>query len=171
MIATGSSPLRPPEFHFEDDRIHDSNEILELKEIPKKLVVIGAGVIGCEYAGTFAALGTEVHLVDGRSTLLPFLDKEVSKTLVNAMTESGIQFHWNAKVLDCSAHLHGNVVIQLSTGEKLSADGVLVCAGRSSNTASLNTAAAGLTLGTRGLIEVGPITNRLRCLTFTQPLM
>jgi len=55
LIATGSSPLRPAEFHFEDDRIHDSNEILELKALPKKLVVIGAGVIGCEYAGTFAA--------------------------------------------------------------------------------------------------------------------
>jgi len=54
-IATGSSPLRPAEFHFEDDLIHDSNEILELKALPKKLVVIGAGVIGCEYAGTFAA--------------------------------------------------------------------------------------------------------------------
>jgi NAD(P) transhydrogenase len=84
LIATGSSPLRPPEFHFEDDRIHDSNEILELKSLPKTLVVIGAGVIGCEYAGTFRALGTEVHLVDGRDTLLPFLDREISQGLAAA---------------------------------------------------------------------------------------
>src|SRR5262249_27595365 len=57
LVATGSSPLRPPEFPFEDDRVHDSNEILELKALPKKLAVIGGGVIGSEYAGTFAALG------------------------------------------------------------------------------------------------------------------
>ncbi len=155
LIATGSSPLRPPEFHFEDDRIHDSNEILELSEIPKKLVVIGAGVIGCEYAGTFAALGTEVHLVDGRDTLLPFLDREVSQALVRAMTENGIQFYWKEKVLECDANQPGNVIIRLSSGAKFECDGVLVCAGRSSNTGSLNTAAAGLTLGNRGLIQVG----------------
>jgi NAD(P) transhydrogenase len=156
LIATGSSPLRPPEFHFEDDRIHDSNEILELKSLPKKLMVIGAGVIGCEYAGTFAALGTEVHLVDGRDVLLPFLDREVSLALVNAMKDNGIQFYWRDKVLECDARGSGNVVVRLTSGIKLECDGVLVCAGRSSNTSSLNTAAAGLTLGTRGLIQVGP---------------
>ena len=79
LIATGSSPLRPPEFPFEDDRVHDSNEILELKALPKKLIVIGGGVIGSEYAGTFAALGAEVHLVDGRDSLMPFLDAEISR--------------------------------------------------------------------------------------------
>ncbi len=156
LIATGSSPLRPPEFHFEDDRIHDSNEILELKGLPKKLVVIGAGVIGCEYAGTFAALGTEVHLVDGRDTLLPFLDREVSRGLVSAMTENGIQFHWKEKVIQCDAGQPGNVFIRLASGNSIECDGVLVCAGRSSNTATLNVSAAGMTLGNRGLIQVGP---------------
>ena len=156
LITTGSSPLRPPEFHFEDDRIHDSNEILELKSLPKKLVVIGAGVIGCEYAGTFAALGTEVHLVDGRDTLLPFLDHEISQGLAAAMTENGIQFHWKAKVLECNSSIGENVLIKLSTGATIESDGVLVCAGRSSNTQNLNVSAAGLTLGRRGLIQVGP---------------
>ena len=155
LIATGSSPLRPPEFHFEDDRIHDSNEILELKALPKKLVVIGAGVIGCEYAGTFAALGTEVHLVDGRNTLLPFLDGEISRGLVDAMIENGIRFHWQENVLECDASRPGNVVIRLASGATIESEGVLVCAGRSSNTASLNVSAAGLTLGTRGVIQVG----------------
>ncbi len=155
LIATGSSPLRPPEFHFEDDRIHDSNEILELKVLPKKLVVIGAGVIGCEYAGTFAALGTEVHLVDGRDTLLSFLDHEISDGLAAAMTENGIQFHWKAKVLECDSTIGENVVIKLSTGATIECDGVLVCAGRSSNTQDLNVSAAGLTLGKRGLMQVG----------------
>src|SRR5262249_46396742 len=66
LIATGSSPYRPPEFHFEDDRIHDSDEILRLECLPKTLAVVGAGVIGSEYACTFAALGTSVHVIDGR---------------------------------------------------------------------------------------------------------
>jgi NAD(P) transhydrogenase len=154
LIATGSSPLRPPEFHFEDDRIHDSNEILELKRLPKKLVVIGAGVIGCEYAGTFAALGAEVHLVDARETLLPFLDLEISRGLVSAMTENGIRFHWRTRVLECDTSGTGNVGIRLSSGASMECDGVLVCAGRSSNTQSLNVTAAGLTLAARGLIQV-----------------
>src|SRR6186997_2554411 len=85
LIATGSSPLRPPEFCFEDDRVHDSDEILKLTAMPKKLVVIGGGVIGSEYAGTFAALGVETHLVDGRDTLMPFLDAEISLALADAM--------------------------------------------------------------------------------------
>src|SRR6185295_11053367 len=66
LIATGSSPHRPPEFAFDDDRIHDSDEILTLDRLPKTLAVVGAGVIGSEYACTFAALGTTVHVIDGR---------------------------------------------------------------------------------------------------------
>ena len=81
LIATGSAPWHPPEFPFEDDRVHDSDELLKLKALPKRLIVVGAGVIGSEYAGTFAALGTDVRLVDGRGTLLPFLDGEVSRAL------------------------------------------------------------------------------------------
>ena len=94
LIATGSSPLRPPEFKFDDDRVHDSDEILLLKAMPKKLAVIGGGVIGSEYAGTFAALGVEVHLVDGRDTLMPFLDAEISSALATAMAANGVKFHW-----------------------------------------------------------------------------
>lgn len=93
LIATGSSPLRPPEFPFNDDRVHDSDEILKLTAMPKKLVVIGGGVIGSEYAGTFAALGVATHLVDGRDTLMPFLDAEISRALAEAMAANGVQFH------------------------------------------------------------------------------
>jgi NAD(P) transhydrogenase len=156
LIATGSSPLRPPEFPFDDDRVHDSNEILEIKALPKKLLVIGGGVIGSEYAGTFAALGAEVHLVDGRDSLMPFLDADISRSLAAAMTANGVHFHWNEKVVSCDASQPDAVVLTLASGTKLSGDGVLVCAGRSSNTATLNLAAAGLTPGKRGLIQVGP---------------
>jgi NAD(P) transhydrogenase len=155
LIATGSSPLRPSEFPFEDDRVHDSNEILELKALPKKLIVIGGGVIGSEYAGTFAALGAEVHLVDARDTLMPFLDAEISRGLADAMTANGVRFHWKEKVVKCDASRPGEVILTLSSGATMAGDGVLVCAGRSSNTETLNLAAAGLTPGNRGLIQVG----------------
>jgi NAD(P) transhydrogenase len=154
LIATGSSPVRPPEFAFEDDRIHDSNEILLLKDMPRKLVVIGAGVIGSEYACTFAALGVEVHLIDGRDTLLPFLDAEVSCALNAAMIETGVHFHWKEKVAQCESPPSGPVVLKLGSGATMECDGVLVCAGRNSNTGSLNLAAAGIEPGKRGLLVV-----------------
>jgi NAD(P) transhydrogenase len=154
LIATGSLPLRPPEFPFDDDRVHDSDEILQLTAMPKKLVVIGGGVIGSEYAGTFAALGVEVHLVDGREVLMPFLDEEVSRALAEAMAANGVQFHWKERVTACDASQPGAVVLTLSSGATLSCDGLLVCAGRQSNTAKLNLAAAGITPGKRGLIPV-----------------
>lgn len=98
LIATGSSPLRPAMFPFDDDRVHDSDEILRITAMPRKVVVVGTGVIGCEYASTFAALGVEVHLVDGRDVLMPFLDAEISQRLTEAMAANGVRFHWNARV-------------------------------------------------------------------------
>ena len=154
LIASGSSPLRPPEFAFEDDRVHDSSEILDLKSIPKRLVVVGGGVIGCEYACTFAALGSQVTLIDGRGTLLPFLDAEISRVLTDAMRANGIHFQFNEKVAICDSSRPGDVILTLGSGTVIPCDGVLVCAGRVKNTEDLNLAAAGLTPGDRGLICV-----------------
>lgn len=69
LIATGSSPHRPPHVPFDGELVLDSDNILEIERIPKSLAVVGAGVIGCEYASIFAALGVEVHLIDGRTSL------------------------------------------------------------------------------------------------------
>ena len=154
LIATGSSPVRPPEFPFGDDRVHDSDEILQLTAMPKKLVVIGGGVIGAEYACTFAALDVETHLVDGRDTLMPFLDAEISSALAGAMAANGVRFHWKERVTACAAQRPGDIVLTLSSGATLACDGVLVCAGRQSNTAQLNLAAAGIAPGKRGLVPV-----------------
>jgi len=154
LVATGSSPVRPPEFPFEHARVHDSDQILEITTLPKKLVVVGAGVIGAEYACTFAALGVEVHLVDGRDKLLPFLDHEVSAAIERGMRQQGVQFHWNERVIRCTVSEQSENILGLSSGAKLCATDVLVAAGRSSNTTKLNLAAAGLKPGKRGLIEV-----------------
>ena len=154
LIATGSSPVRPAEFPFEHSRVHDSDEILEIGALPKTLAVVGAGVIGAEYACTFAALGVEVHLIDGRDSLLGFLDREISENIQSAMTAAGVHFIWKEKVTRCEAPPTGDVTLTLTSGATLAVNDVLVAAGRQSNTADLNLAAAGLTPGKRGLIKV-----------------
>jgi NAD(P) transhydrogenase len=154
LIATGSSPVHPEGFRFEDDRIHDSDEILSLDRLPRSLAVVGAGVIGSEYACTFAALGADVHIVDGRDCLMPFLDREVSQELEKGMSHLGIQFHWKEQVKSCGACGDNQIELQNASGTMLRVEGVLVAAGRQSNTGQLNLAAAGLTPGNRGLIVV-----------------
>jgi NAD(P) transhydrogenase len=154
LIATGSSPVRPAEFPFEHPRVHDSDEILEIGALPNSLAVVGAGVIGAEYACTFAALGVEVHLIDGRDALLGFLDREISENIQRAMIAAGVHFIWKEKVTRCDAPPAGDVTLTLTSRATLAVSDVLVAAGRQSNTADLNLAAAGLTPGKRGLIKV-----------------
>src|ERR1019366_4492203 len=101
LIAIGSAPVRPDTFPFDCSEIYDSDTILDIDRLPEKMAVIGAGVIGSEYACTFAALGTEVHVLDGRDALLSFLDSEVAHALTGAMERSGIVFHWKEEVRDC----------------------------------------------------------------------
>lgn len=154
LIATGSSPLRPPLFPFGQPHIYDSDTILDLDRLPETLAVIGAGVIGSEYASIFAALGVKVHLVDGRDTLLPFLDAEVSRALAAAMESNGILLRRNERVQECVAAGPDQILLKLASGLELKVDAVLVAAGRKSNTAELNLPAAGVAVGERGLVHV-----------------
>jgi len=154
LIATGSSPARPDIFPFGSPAIYDSDTILELTRLPKTLAVIGAGTIGCEYACVFAALHTEVHLVDGRDVLLPFLDREIAQALMTAMQRNGVVFHWKEHAESCTSSAEERVTLRLSSGATLSVDAVLVAAGRTSNTGNLNLSAAGIQVGERGLITV-----------------
>ena len=154
LIATGSSPFRPAEFPFEHPHVHDSDEILHIESLPHVLVIVGAGVIGCEYASTFSALGTTVHLVDSRPSLLPFIDAEISGALTTALTALGVHLHLNEQVAQCDTSVDGSVEVRLASGASLTCDDVLVCSGRSSNTERLNLGAAGIATGHRGLIEV-----------------
>ena len=153
IIAIGSAPVQPALFPFAHSRVWDSDEILELKHMPRTLAVVGAGVIGSEYACTFATLEAKVHMIDGRDTLLPFMDHEISDTLQQAMIDLGIQFHWKENVVACEPHDH-HVRLALDSGRELIVDAVLVAAGRTSHTDRLNPEAAGLHLGKRGLISV-----------------
>ncbi len=154
MIATGSSPVHPEGFDFSHRKVHDSNEILELEVLPKQLAVVGAGVIGSEYACSFAALGVEVHLIDGRDTLLSFLDRDLAKHIQDGMIQAGIKLHFNEKVLNCISPADGPVTLELTSGASIQVTDVLVASGRSSNTENLKLEAAGIAVGKRGLVPV-----------------
>jgi NAD(P) transhydrogenase len=153
LIATGSGPIHPAIFPFGSPEIYGSDTILDLDRVPKRLGVIGAGVIGTEYACTFAALGSEVHLVDGSDVLLPTLDTEVSRALMLAMAHNGIVFHWNERANSCAVSTDG-VILTLSSGGRLAVDAVLVATGRKGNTEKLNLPVAGITVSSRGLVTV-----------------
>jgi NAD(P) transhydrogenase len=153
LISTGSSPYRPAGFPFDTPGVYDSDTILELNTIPKSLAVVGAGAVGSEYACTFAALGTKVHLIDSRDVLLPFLDSEVSAALTRAMGGSGIELHWGERVAECNC-VDGEIALTLQSGRVVHTEAVLVAAGRRSNTKCLNLVAAGLAAGERGDLKV-----------------
>jgi NAD(P) transhydrogenase len=155
LIATGSSPVRPPGFAFENPRVLDSDEILQLDRLPRSLGVVGAGVIGSEYASTFAALGTSVWVIDGRDSLMPFLDQEISCALTDAMNNKlKIEFLWKTRVTACQVHDIGDITLEFDTGGRLCVDAVLIAAGRASNTSALNLAAAGIEVGATGRLTV-----------------
>ncbi|HEY6139269.1 MAG TPA: Si-specific NAD(P)(+) transhydrogenase [Thermoanaerobaculia bacterium] len=155
LIATGSAPYRPADVPFDDELICDSDSILRIHRIPESLAVVGAGVIGCEYASIFAALGVDVHLVDGRTTLLPHLDREIVRVLLGEMQNRlGVTLHLGedvASIVRCDDRV---AVTMKDDGEQLLTDMVLYAAGRQSNSAELNLAAAGVVTGNRGLICV-----------------
>lgn len=154
LIATGSSPYRPPTVPFDDVCIYDSDTVLNLDRIPQHMVVIGAGVIGCEYACIFAALGVEVTLIDGRTELLGHVDREIVDILMRQMRNRlRIQLQLGNDV----AEIHPErdcVHLKLKNGREIVAEKVLFAAGRQSNTADLNLDKAGVATGKRGIITV-----------------
>lgn len=154
LIATGSSPFRPPAVPFDDQLIYDSDSILKLDRLPDTMAVVGAGVIGCEYASIFAALGVTVHLIDGRSALLPHVDRELTEVLLRSFsTRLNIELHLGSEV---SGYRKGDsaVTLTLASGETVEVERVLCAAGRQSNTDALELRNAGVATGARGVITV-----------------
>src|SRR5271168_4312032 len=116
LISTGSKPHRPPEIAFDDVRVFDSDTFLRMDRIPASMAVIGGGVIGCEYASIFAALGVNVSLLDGRDRLLPFLDAEISEALRERLAEIGVQFVFNDRLEKIEA-AGGTVRMEMKSGK------------------------------------------------------
>ena len=153
LIATGSVPTRPAGVPFADPRVHDSDEILAMTRLPKSLAVVGAGVIGCEYATIFAALGIRVALIDGRDRLLGFLDGEVADRLRLQMQLLGVDVRLGETVIRYDTYADG-IRLDLEGGDALKTDAVLVAAGRVANVAGLALDRAGVAVNERGLLTV-----------------
>ena len=153
VIATGSRPYRPDDVDFTHSRVFDSDTILSLTETPKKMVIIGAGVIGCEYASIFSGLGVRVELIDGRERLLSFLDHEISDALSYQLRDNGVLVRHSEK-LKSVEYQNDWIIVNLVSGKRLKAEALLWCNGRTGNTAALDLAQAGLQANERGQLEV-----------------
>jgi NAD(P) transhydrogenase len=153
LISTGSKPHRPPEIAFDDVRVFDSDTFLQMERIPKSLAVIGGGVIGCEYASIFMALGVKVTLVDGRDRLLSFLDAEISDRLAARFSALGMQLWLNDRPVKVQTTPSG-VDLQMKSGKTLHTESALLAAGRRAAVDGLGLEKAGLAINDRGYIPV-----------------
>jgi NAD(P) transhydrogenase len=153
LISTGSKPNRPSEISFDDVHTFDSDTFLQMDRIPKSLAVIGGGVIGCEYASIFMALGVNVTLVDGRDKLLPFLDSEISDRLRNRLAELGMNFWFGERPVKVENSAAG-AKLTMKSGKILETEAALFAAGRRAAVDGLALEKAGLAVNDRGYIAV-----------------
>lgn len=153
MIATGSLPRHPPEVPFDDEVILDSTTLLGIKKIPRSFIVLGGGVIGAEYASFFAALGTEVTVIDRKEHLLPFNDSEIGIHLQTALMDLGLRFMGN-KEIDEIKRVNDLACVRCKDGTEYKAEALLFALGRTANVASLDIENAGITTNSRGYIPV-----------------
>jgi NAD(P) transhydrogenase len=152
LLAPGSYPYRPPVFPFHDPRVYDSDTILALHEIPRTMLVVGGGVIGCEYACTFAALGVEVTVIEKRHRLIGCLDVEIAAALQASMEAMGIRFFLTDSVE--SVHAGEMLDVRLQSGTFVKTDTILVSSGRCGNTEELALDTVGIRVNERGQIHV-----------------
>jgi len=153
VIATGTKPLRPAGVDFDTERVLDSDGILDLKTIPTSMVVVGAGVIGIEYASMFAALGCRVTVVEQRERMLDFCDPEIVESLKFHLRDQAVTFRFDEKVVDVSVSESGTITT-LASGKRIPAAAVMYSAGRQGCTDQLDLAAAGLEADRRGRLSV-----------------
>ncbi len=153
VIATGTLPARPSTVEFDDKTIIDSDGILHLEQVPSSMIVVGAGVIGIEYASMFAALGTKVTVVESRERMLDFCDGEVVEALKYHLRDLSVTFRFHETVASVQKHERGAIAV-LESGKKIPAEVVMYSAGRQGMTEALNLASAGLAADKRGRLKV-----------------
>jgi NAD(P) transhydrogenase len=153
VVATGTAPARPATVQFDGRRVVDSDGVLQLEDVPNSMVVVGAGVIGVEYASMFAALGTRVTIVDKRPRMLDICDPEIVESLKFHLRDLAVSFRLGEEVAAVESADHGTVTT-LASGKRIAADTVMYSAGRQGQTADLDLAAAGLEADERGRIVV-----------------
>jgi NAD(P) transhydrogenase len=156
LITVGTIPTPPPDIPTDGTMIVNSDGVLNLEQLPKTMAVVGAGVIGIEYASMFAELGVEVTVVDKRNRPLEFLDYEIVDELIHQMRNKNVLFRLNETVehLEISPNPYNRAIIRLESGKRLVADLVLYSVGRLGATEALNLKAAGLEADERGRLTV-----------------
>ena len=154
VIATGTKPAVSAKVPLNGRTILNSDQILQMAELPKTLIVVGGGVIGVEYTCMFATLGVRVILVEKRPRLLEFADAEMVEALSYHLRDSRVTMRLNEEVASVEDMPDGSVVANLQSKKKISGDALLYAVGRQGNVEDLNLAAAGLEADSRGRIQV-----------------
>lgn len=156
LIATGSKPRNPISVPFDKERILDSTSLLSIDAVPSSMIVLGGGIIGTEYASFFAALGTEVTILDKKEHLLSLLDLEIGMHLQKALSTLGLRFFGNKEV-DKIERRDGQVCVYCKDGEEVVADVLLYALGREANVQHLCIDKVGIALNEQGYISVNPL--------------
>ena len=157
LLAVGTRPHRPPEIPFDGKTVLDSDEIVEIDHLPRSLTVIGAGVIGLEYATIFSALDVAVTLVDTHESFLDFIDRELIDDFTHQLRDRGMAIRLGSKVTAIT-HESGRPVTVLESGRRIRSDMLLYAVGRMGATAPLNLEHCGLEADSRGRLQVDPQT-------------
>jgi len=154
IIATGSRPRNPPNVAVDHENILDSDSLLSMTYLPRSIIVLGGGVIACEYASTFASLGVKVTLIDKAPMPLGFLDPELVDFFVMQLKANGGEFRGRCEIESVDWDGISTVRATLKTGEVIEADKAFVALGRVANLDTMNIADAGLLVSDRGLLIV-----------------
>lgn len=153
IITTGSRPYRPDFLDFDHPRVFDSDKILKMDYVIQKIIIYGAGVIGCEYASIFTGLGYKVELIHNKNQLLSYLDSEISDALSHDLRQLGVLIRHNEEIDYLETH-DDCVILHLKSGKKIKADAILWSNGRSGNTDSLHLDNLNLNANSRGQLQV-----------------
>jgi len=155
LIACGTRPAHSDDIPIDGKRIFDSDQLHTIEEVPRELVIVGAGIIGLEYASMFAALGVKVTLLDQRPTLLDFVDREMIESLCFQLRQLGTVFRLGEKVVSVGFDAERDrVFAKLESGKNVHGQALLFAIGRQANSDMLNVAAAGVAPDGRGKIVV-----------------
>jgi NAD(P) transhydrogenase len=155
LIACGTRPAHSSEIPIDGKRIFDSDQVHELDEIPRDLIVVGAGIIGLEYASMFAALGVKVTLLDQRPVLVDFADREIIESLCFQLRQLGTVFRLGEKVVSVGFDAERDrVFAKLESGKRVHGQGLLYTVGRQANSDQLNLPAAAISSDGRGKLMV-----------------
>lgn len=156
IIATGSQPRNPTGIPFDRDVILDSTSLLSIGKVPESMLVLGGGIIGSEYASFFAALGTEVTVIDKKDHMLPLLDSEIGIHLQTALTDIGLKFKGHKETIAIE-RVGDRAVVKFKDGTSMESDVLLYALGREANVASLKIENAGLSVNPKGYIPVNAL--------------